>query len=53
MKKYLSYAIVLAFMMCILAGQLSASAEGSVVIQKVVKDTVMYEEASTNSAEIG
>lgn len=40
-------------MMCILAGKLSASAEGSVVIQKVVKDTVMYEEASTNSAEIG
>ena len=40
-------------MICILAGQLSASAEGSVVIQKVTKDAIIYEEASTNSAEIG
>ncbi|UUV27212.1 SH3 domain-containing protein [Lysinibacillus sp. FN11] len=53
MKKFLPFAIVLTFMMCILAGQLSVNAEGSVVIHKVVKDTVIFEEASTNSAEIG
>lgn len=53
MRKFLPYAVVLTFMICILAGQLSASAEGSVVIQKVTKDAVIYEEASTNSAEIG
>jgi len=53
MKKFLPYALFLTFMMSLVVGQLSASAEGSVKIQKVNKDTIIYEEPSTNSVEIG
>ncbi|WP_155592281.1 polysaccharide deacetylase family protein [Lysinibacillus cavernae] len=53
MKKILPYAIFLTFLTGLFAGQLSANAEGSVVIQKVIKDLVIYEESTTNSAEIG
>jgi len=53
MKKFLPYALFLTFMMSLVVGQLSASAEGSVKIQKINKDTIIYEEPSTNSVEIG
>lgn len=53
MTKFLPYAIVLTLMMCLFAGQLSASAEGPVVIQKVMKDTVIYEKPSKTSNEMG
>lgn len=55
MKKFLPYvyAFCLTFLLGLMVGQLSASAEGSVKIQKINKDAVIYEEPSTNSAEIG
>lgn len=55
MKKFLpyAYAFCLTFLLGLMVGQLSASAEGSEKIQKINKDAVIYDEPSTNSAEIG
>ena len=53
MKKLLPYTIFLTFILALFIGPLTTNAEGSVVIQKVTKDTIIYEEPSLNSAEIG
>lgn len=53
MKKFLPYAFCLTFLLGLMMGQLTASAEGSVKIQKVNKDAVIFEEPSINSTPIG
>ncbi|MBG9692459.1 deacetylase [Lysinibacillus sphaericus] len=55
MKKFLpyAYAFCLTFLLGLMMGQLTASAEGSVKIQKVNKDAVIFEEPSINSTPIG
>lgn len=55
MKKFLpyAYAFCLTFLLGLMMGQLTASAEGSVKIQKVNKDAVIFEEPFINSTPIG
>ncbi|MFJ7731706.1 polysaccharide deacetylase family protein [Lysinibacillus sp. NPDC097231] len=52
MKKLLPYAIFLTFLISVFVGQISASAEGTLVIQKLVEDATIYAEPSADSVEV-
>ncbi|MEK5232196.1 polysaccharide deacetylase family protein [Lysinibacillus sp. FSL K6-0232] len=52
MKKLLPYMLFLIAIIGFMTGQQSAGAEGSVVIHKVIQDTVILEEPSASSTEL-
>lgn len=52
MNKLLPSTLFLLFMIALFTGQLTANAEGSIVIQQVKQDTILFEEPSIDSGEI-